>query len=348
MELVSIITPTFNHEAFISDCIESVLAQTYPNWEMIIVDDGSTDRNLEVISRFKDDRIRVFPREHVGVSHLDEIYNFALKKAKGEIMAILEGDDYWPPDKMERQLGAFQDDNVVLTFGKVAIVTADRRLISYFPEEIDRFKSMDKNAFLRELLMANWIPACTAMCTRKALMAIGGFHENASAGYVDYPTWLALTNIGEVKALDDLLGYYRQHANQVSASSRPEMTEVSAEIALSYFLDLPDDIKEKTGLTSSFLRKHKRIMTGDAYCDQAKIDWCNGHRSLARKHFARSLILGDFGAKKMSVLGLFLSGMNIDYDFFVRHFQRSLPKMQLQNHEEGACSTQINIETPKR
>jgi len=100
MKMVSIITPTFNHEAYISDCIESVLAQTYPNWEMIIVDDGSTDRNLEVMSRFKDDRIRVFPMEHVGLAHLDDTYNFALEQANGELVAILEGDDYWTANKL--------------------------------------------------------------------------------------------------------------------------------------------------------------------------------------------------------------------------------------------------------
>jgi glycosyltransferase involved in cell wall biosynthesis len=320
MKMVSIITPTFNHEAYISDCIESVLAQTYPDWEIIIVDDGSTDRNLEVISRFKDDRIRVFPREHAGLAHLDDTYNFALEKAKGEYVAILEGDDYWPPNKLERQLDAFRDDNVVLSFGRIALVTADRKPISYFPDRIDRFASMDRNTFLRELLMTNCIPACTVMCTRKALSEIGGFHDYASAGYVDYPTWLALTDVGEVKVLDDLLGYYRQHANQATKSNHSKMVEASAEIALSHFLTLPDDIKEKTGLTSSSLRRHRRALTGDAYCHQAKTDWSNGRWSLARTHFIRSLILGNFMVKKKAILGLFLTSMKVNYEFFAEHF----------------------------
>jgi len=74
------------------------------------VDDGSTDRNLEVMSRFKDERIRVFPREYVGLAHLDDTYNFALEQAKGEYVAILEGDDYWPANKIERLLDSFRDD----------------------------------------------------------------------------------------------------------------------------------------------------------------------------------------------------------------------------------------------
>jgi glycosyltransferase involved in cell wall biosynthesis len=323
MKMVSIITPTFNHEAYISDCIESVLAQTYPDWEMIIVDDGSTDRNLEVISCFKDDRIRVFPREHVGLEHLDDTYNFALGQAKGELVAILEGDDYWPPNKLERQLEAFCDGNVVLSFGRVALVTADRKVTSNFPENIDRFTSMDRNAFLRELLLMDWIPAVTAMCTRKALLEIGGFREFASAGFVDYPTWLALMNVGEVKAIDELLGYWRHHPRQVTASELPRIIEASADVVLNHFIALPNDVKQKTGLTYRFLRKRRRILTGDIYYHQAKVDWQEGRRSLARKRFARSLILGDFGVKKMSFIGYCLTCLGADQEFFVKHFYRS-------------------------
>jgi glycosyltransferase involved in cell wall biosynthesis len=326
MKMVSIITPTFNHEAYISDCIESVLAQTYPNWEMLIVDDGSTDRNLEVISGFKDDRIRVFPREHVGLAHLDETYNFALEQATGELVAILEGDDYWPANKLEKQLDAFRDDNVVLSFGRVALVTADRRVTSYFPENIDRFASMDRNDFLRELLLMDWIPAGTVICTKKALLEIGGFREFASAGFVDYPTWLALTSIGEVKAIDELLGYWRHHAEQITASELPQIIEASADVVLSHFLGLPNDVKQKTGLTYSFLRKRRRNLTGDIYYHQAKVDWQQGRRSLARKRFARSLILGDFGVKKMSFFGFCLTSMRADHAFFAKHFQRSSGK----------------------
>jgi hypothetical protein len=158
------------------------------------------------------------------------------------------------------------------------------------------------------------------MCTRKALSEIGGFHDYASAGYVDYQTWLALTDVGEVKALDDLLGYYRQHSNQATESNHSKMVEASAEIAMSHFLNLPNEIKEKTGLTSSSLRMHRRALTGDAYCHQAKIDWSKGRWSLARTHFIRSLILGNFKVKNKAILGLFLTSMKVNYEFFAKHF----------------------------
>ena len=202
-------------------------------------------------------------------------------------------------------------------------MTVDRRITSYFPEEIGRFASMDRNAFFRELLLMDWIPAGTVMCTRKALLEIGGFREFASAGFVDYPTWLALTSVGEVKAIDELLGYWRQHSEQITASELPQIIEASADIVLSHFLSLPDDVKQKTGLTYTFLRKQRRILTGDTYYDQAKVVWQQGRRSLARKRFARSLILGDFGVKKMAFLAFCLTYTRADHDFFSKHFQRS-------------------------
>src|SRR6267378_4285585 len=90
--LVSIITATFNHEPFIASCIESVLGQSYSNWEQIIIDDGSTDKTADVIRGYSDRRIRFIHQANHGIEALALTYNHALSQAKGEIIAILEGD----------------------------------------------------------------------------------------------------------------------------------------------------------------------------------------------------------------------------------------------------------------
>jgi glycosyltransferase involved in cell wall biosynthesis len=94
--LVSVITPTYNHERYIAACVESVFGQTYPYWEQVIVDDGSEDGTLEVLSRYRDDRLRVVRLPHRGLAHLGETYNVALAHARGDLIAILEGDDFLP------------------------------------------------------------------------------------------------------------------------------------------------------------------------------------------------------------------------------------------------------------
>lgn len=91
--LVSIITPTYNHEKYITECIRSAISQTYQNWEMIIIDDGSTDRTQTLIKSFSDNRIKYIYQEHLGAYQLGLTYNKALNQTKGKFIAILEGDD---------------------------------------------------------------------------------------------------------------------------------------------------------------------------------------------------------------------------------------------------------------
>src|ERR1700676_1516199 len=114
--LVSIIRPTFNHEKYIGPCIESLLKQSYQNWELIAIDDGSTDRTAEIIRGFVDPRIRYVHQENKGVEALAHTYNHALTICNGELIAILEGDDLWPPGKLSALTPAFSDGDFVLGY----------------------------------------------------------------------------------------------------------------------------------------------------------------------------------------------------------------------------------------
>lgn len=99
---VSIITSTYNNAHFISQAIESVLAQTYDNWEMIIVDDGSSDGTEDVVKRFKDSRIHYFSLKHSGTPAISR--NIGIRHSSGEFIAFLDADDLWPPQKLEKQV----------------------------------------------------------------------------------------------------------------------------------------------------------------------------------------------------------------------------------------------------
>ena len=126
--IVSIITPTYNHENFIGECIESVLAQTYPYWEQIIIDDGSTDRTDEIIAQYDDERIKYIRQDNVGIWRLSETYNKALRISRGTLIAVLEGDDFWPSNKLERQIPAFTKPEVVMCWASVLPLIASARL----------------------------------------------------------------------------------------------------------------------------------------------------------------------------------------------------------------------------
>lgn len=112
--LVSIITPTYNCGRFIAETIDSVLAQTYTDWEMIIVDDCSTDNTIEVVSQYKDSRIRYIRNEKNSGAALTR--NRALREAIGRWIAFLDSDDLWEPTKLEEQLRFMQANNYAFTY----------------------------------------------------------------------------------------------------------------------------------------------------------------------------------------------------------------------------------------
>lgn len=107
-ELVSIIMPSYNTACFIRESIQSVLDQTYQNWELIIVDDCSTDNTDEVVASIKDDRIKYFKNEKNSGAAVSR--NRALSEAKGRWIAFLDSDDLWVPEKLEKQI-QFMDEN---------------------------------------------------------------------------------------------------------------------------------------------------------------------------------------------------------------------------------------------
>src|SRR5437588_1128654 len=117
--LVSIITPTYNHDKFIAQCIDSVLAQSYPNWEQIVIDDGSTDNTARIVAQYQDSRIHYYHQENVGIERLARTYNRALSLCGGTLIAILEGDDFWPSTKLAQMVPAFVDEGVVLAYGEM-------------------------------------------------------------------------------------------------------------------------------------------------------------------------------------------------------------------------------------
>lgn len=121
--IVSIIVPAYNHEKFIAYCIESVLKQTLNDWEMIIVDDCSQDMTEEFVKRYLgDERIKYVRHiENYGKEKLYLTHNESLSICRGEFITVLEGDDYWPGYRMEKQLKSFSDRNVVLCYGNVAL-----------------------------------------------------------------------------------------------------------------------------------------------------------------------------------------------------------------------------------
>ena len=115
-DLVSVITPAFNSGRFVAETISSVLSQTYQNWELIIVDDGSTDETVKIVKSFqeKDNRIQLFENESNKGSAFSR--NLALRNAKGKWIAFLDSDDVWHPEKLEKQIKFMTENNCLFSY----------------------------------------------------------------------------------------------------------------------------------------------------------------------------------------------------------------------------------------
>ena len=140
--LVSIITPSYNSGEYIINTINSVLYQTYQNWEMIIVDDRSTDNSLSLIQEAakKDDRIKLISlNKNVGAA---EARNKALENAKGLFIAFLDSDDFWMPEKLEIQIGIMIKNNYPISFTQYSVFNEDLSNYKYtikVPDCIDYY-----------------------------------------------------------------------------------------------------------------------------------------------------------------------------------------------------------------
>ncbi len=272
---VSIITPTFNHEAFIGECIESVLAQTYPEWEQIIVDDGSTDRTWEIVTTYarQDPRIRILRREHKGVWHLGELYNMALSLATGELVAILEGDDWWPSNKLVTQIEQHMAcPDAILSCGKV-IYSKGTGLLNTVPPPPLGHITFTKD-YLRHLLLASaHCQPVTLLINRNALKQIGGFIQPSYFPAVDFPTTVALSTLsGAVVWTNEVMGYYRLHSSQVTKSMGVELIEGRLRHALETYSLLEDSVRSYLKLSQELIIDAHRNLLSDAYLARLRYD----------------------------------------------------------------------------
>lgn len=139
--LVSIIMPSWNTGRFIGESIQSVLNQTYKNWELIIVDDCSTDNTDEIVASFDDERIRYFRNDKNSGAALTR--NKAMREARGEWIAFLDSDDLWAPEKLEKQLSFMKENGYTFSFTEYEKIDEESKPLNIYvsgPEKVNKHK----------------------------------------------------------------------------------------------------------------------------------------------------------------------------------------------------------------
>lgn len=202
---VSIITPSMNSEKFIAEMINSVLRQSYLNWELIIVDDCSNDNTIKIITEFSDERIKLVKlNRNVGPAICR---NVAIRKAKGRFIAFLDSDDLWDKEKLKRQIEFMKKNECVFSFTEYEKITENGKKtgnIVRIPEKLDYV----------EELKYNQVGCLTAIYDKAQL---GKLYMPNLKKRQDYGLWLKILKKGYIGyGLRETLAYYRVRKNSIS------------------------------------------------------------------------------------------------------------------------------------
>jgi len=301
--LVSIITPTYNHEKFIGTCIESVLKQTYQNWEMIIIDDGSTDKTGVVVAKYNDDRIKYVKQENLGIWKLSETYNKALDMSMGDLVAILEGDDAWPNFKLEEQLKIFEKNNVVLSWGRKNTINDKNEVIAFDLSSLKQFSIMSQEEIIRNLIIENFIQPCTVIIDKNALLSIGGFLQDKNTPFVDYTTFLKLSLKGRFYPLDRVLGYWRKHKSQVTTINETEVNKAFM-VSVDFYEKLDPSIKNKINFNIHDKLNFYKNKLNDQIAVSARVSLIEGNWNEALIQYKSLFRKANFFIKLQSLVGI--------------------------------------------
>jgi glycosyltransferase involved in cell wall biosynthesis len=208
---VSIILNVYNGEQYIRETISSILEQHYPDFELVIYDDGSTDTTRLIAASFAgDQRIRYHYFENIGrnLDAFDELLNNTLKLCRGEFICFIGADDQYNPDKLDRQIAAFDSDpQLGIVFSNASTMDAHGHPLRHhyrFEESL----SFGPENLLRRLFRINFIPHPTVMLRRRIIDALGGFESGFCP---DYQFWLKAAPLFKFKYLDEKLCRYRIH-----------------------------------------------------------------------------------------------------------------------------------------
>lgn len=197
--LVSIITPNYNSEKYIRETIESVQAQTYTNWEMLVIDDCSTDGSLKILKELseKDNRVKILLNKRNSGAAVSR--NFGLREAKGKWIAFLDSDDLWKPDKLEKQL-CFMTENDYSGSYTLSIN------VDEFGNTIGTYETGPCKVGYKKLLLFNFLSTCSVMYDRDVvgLVQIPNLKKRN-----DYALWLKVSKYTPFYLLNAPLTMYR-------------------------------------------------------------------------------------------------------------------------------------------
>ena len=214
--LLSVIITSFNVEKYVEDTILSVLNQTYGNFEIIVVDDSSEDKTLEIVEKLSqaDKRIKFYRIEHAGRPSVPR--NFGISKAAGELIAFLDGDDLWEKYKLKEQVSFLEKHKDLILVYSVSVTYGVNILSSQY--EVLPLLCKAARSYDDLISKGNSITCSSVLVKKFFLEKMNGFDEDPQLAIEDYDLWIRLSQLGNFGFIPRVHVYYRVHPVQFSGN----------------------------------------------------------------------------------------------------------------------------------
>ena len=279
-ELVSIVMVNYNQEKFLKKSIDSVLMQTYRNWELIIVDDGSTDASVNIIKEYKDDRIKpIFLKENC---HICIATNTGFAAVNGKYIARLDSDDIWKKEKLEKQMDFMQKNpSAKVCFTQVELIDENGENIDKQESELlSLYNSRQKNReeWIRFFFFVGNSLLPTLLFEKELLDIVGGFKLNYCQTH-DFEFLIRLIKQTDFYFVEEKLVKYRRTSTQNSASTVEKDTRFFNEymdIRYHFFEGMTDELCKAA--FGEFFRDKDASTHEEIVCEQAfLLEKCIGY-----------------------------------------------------------------------
>ena len=309
-QLVSVIIPTYNRARFLTQALDSVLQQTYQNFEIIVVDDGSTDNTSDVVSKYLSETVKYVFKKNSGPS---AARNTGIRMARGGYIAFLDSDGLWDPCKLEVQIAAFSDDPAVgIIFSNARYIDEDGLVCRESMAEKGYVFGGD---FIREVAEYRFPHASDTVLLRRSVLHSNEYFDESLRLAEDIDLWIRIALKTKVGYLDQPLASVRIHTVSLMRQTSPGFLRIRAIQVLGRYRN------EVEGRFGSF-----NTCVAEAYDYAANEALLRGERGRALMYYLKALTSTPLCIKR--------------YKDFVRCF---LPLTYLRQRYDAACSSMLPL-----
>jgi glycosyltransferase involved in cell wall biosynthesis len=290
---VSVVIPTYNYARYVPEAVDSVLAQSFEELEVIVVDDGSTDQTAEILRSFGE-QIRNIRQEHRGLS---AARNTGIRAARGQYVAFLDSDDLWLPEKVSLQIARLDAEPEVGLVYCETLLFDDSALAT--PTLHSDWASHPSGRILPWLVRQNVIPSPTPIVRRELFERVGLFDETLSA-CEDWDMWIRIGRVCEIAYVNQVLAKYRRHRENMSLDSERLMTNGLRVLEKAF---AGPDLSQLHGL--------RRPVLSRWYADFGLTQFYEGRYKQARRNLIRAVTLDPrllFSWNRTTILSVCLLG----------------------------------------